>query len=252
MIAVQTIVDRMNSALDAEGSDRYLFDQDFKPAINSTLDWLVIVFNSAFADKKLSEEDLRDLITTNIWHASSFARIKFDDVATGHKLWTILGVFPEPVVEPVTVAPVLANKFDSQFEPDLSYIESDFSASRLAIEEWNQNKKNIFMPGNETVTNQLKKYAYLGFADYSSSAYSTVGEIEIRPRDDVKDKFVGLSYLRVPAKIDDIGDDLEFPETIIDLIWQKALNFIAYKQGDQTTLYSVTERDITRLVQLMT
>ena len=242
----------MKSGLDAEGSDRYLFDQDFKPAINSTLDWLVILFNSAFADKKLSEEDLRDLTTTNIWHASAFARIKFDDTAVGHKLWTILGVFPEPVVEPVTVSAPLANNYDSQFEADLSYISSDFSASRITGEEWNQNKKNIFMPGNESVTNQLKKYAYLGFTDYSSSVYPTVGEIEVRPKDEVADKFVGLWYLRVPAKIDDIGDDIEFPETIIDLIWQKALNFIAYKQGDQTTLYQVTERDVLRLVQLMT
>jgi len=252
MIAVQTVVDRMISGLDAEGSDRYLFDQDLKPAINSTLDWLVIVFNAAFADNKLSEEDLRDLTTTNIWHASSFARINFDDVAAGHKLWTILGVFPEPIVEPATVPAPLPNNYDSQFEPNLSYIESDYSAARLTSEEWNQNKKNIFMPGNETVTNQLKKYAYLGFFDYSSGAYPVVSEIELRPKDEVKDKFVGLSYLRVPKKIDDIGDNIEFPETIIDLVWQKALNFISYKQGDQTTLYSVTERDVNRLVQLMT
>ena len=52
MIAVQTVVDRMKSVLDAEGSDRYLFDQDFKPAINSAIDWLVAVFNAAFSDKK--------------------------------------------------------------------------------------------------------------------------------------------------------------------------------------------------------
>jgi hypothetical protein len=62
MIPVQTIVDRVTSILDAEGSDRYLFDQDFKPAINLTKDWVVAVFNKAFADKKLSEENLKELV----------------------------------------------------------------------------------------------------------------------------------------------------------------------------------------------
>ncbi len=62
MIAVQTVVDRMIFGLDAEGSDRYTFENDFKPAINSSVEWLQAVFNQAFADKKLTEENLRDLV----------------------------------------------------------------------------------------------------------------------------------------------------------------------------------------------
>ena len=250
MISVQEVVDRMTSALDAEGPDRYLFEQDFKPAINSAIDWLVIVFNAAFAQDKLSEEDLRELTKVKIWQASNFNRIKFDDVVVGHKLWSITGVFPEPTVFPDQQPPPLANDYDSVFFPDLSYVESDHSADLLSIEEWNENKKNIFMAGNTEVSNELKKYAYLGINDYSSSGYPVVGEIEIRPS--VAGNFVALSYIKVPDKIDLISDQIEFPQTIFELLYQKALNFVSYKQGDQTTLYSVTERDVVRLAQLMT
>ncbi len=97
MISVNAIVDRMISVLDAEGSDRYLFDQDFKPAINSSIDWLVAVFNSAFADKKISEENLRDLIRTSIWQASTYSRIHLDDSddVLGYQIWSLLGIFPD-------------------------------------------------------------------------------------------------------------------------------------------------------------
>ena len=77
MIPVQNLVDFMKFELDAEGSDRYLFDQDFKPAINSAMNWLVSVFNRAFENDKLSSENLRDLIKTRVWVANNFSRIKF-------------------------------------------------------------------------------------------------------------------------------------------------------------------------------
>ena len=32
---------------------------------------------------------------------------------------------------------------------------------------------------------------------------------------------------------------------------QKALNFIAVKQGDQTTLYSITDKDVKELIPLI-
>ena len=54
MIAVATLDELIRSRLDAIGSDRYLFDQDIKPAINSAIDISVAMFNAAFASNKLS------------------------------------------------------------------------------------------------------------------------------------------------------------------------------------------------------
>lgn len=248
MIPVQTIVDRVTSILDAEGSDRYLFDQDFKPAINLTKDWVVAVFNKAFADKKLSEENLKELVQTKIWTTSTFSRVKIDPAIIN--VWTILGIKPKPTVYPATSIPTVgANPDTSTLEPGVSYISSDFSARRLTIEEWNENSKNIFEAGNNVPTVSFTEYAYLNQGDYSSSAYTTAGEIEIRPS--VPTEFVGITYLRYPTDVSVIGDNIEFPETLIDLIVNKVLNYISFKQGDQTNLFSVSGQEVVTLVKLM-
>lgn len=250
MISVQAVVDRMTSVLDAEGSDRYLFDQDFAPAINSSIDWMVAVFNSAFAEKKLSEENLRDLITTTIWQASLHSRINIDGALLGYDVWAILGIFPKPVTTPQASPLTLPSPEKSDFRSDLSYLKSDFSAERLSIEEWNINKKNVFSPGNETVTNAFKRYAYLGHGNYESSSYNSGGkEIEIRPS--VANEFVAIAILKVPVKVQQITDQVEFPESVFDILYQKALNFISFKQGDKTNLFSVTAQDVATLVKLM-
>jgi len=250
MINAQTVVDRMKSVLDAEGSERYLFDQDFKPAINSSIDWLVAVFNAAFSDNKLSEEDLRELVKTTIWQANSFSRIHFNTTALGYDIWTILGIFPKPTVTPTTIPPALPSPETSVFRGDLSYVDSYYSAKRLTIEEWNENRKNVFAAGNEILSNQLESYAYLGHGNYGSSNYNAGGE-EIQIRPNVPGEFVAVTLLKNPNKIVNISDNIEFPETIFDLLFQKALNFISYKQGDNTNLFSVTAQDVSTLVKLM-
>ncbi len=248
MIPVQTIVDRVTSILDAEGSDRYLFDQDFKPAINLTKDWVVAVFNKAFADKKLSEENLKELIQTKIWTTSTFSRVRIDPSVVN--VWTILGIKPKPTVHPLLSIPTAGvNPDTSTLETGVSYISSDFSARRLTIEEWNENKNNIFEAGNNIVTTSFTEYAYLNYGDYSSSTYTTSGEIEIRPN--IPTEFVGITYLRYPADVSSIGDNIEFPETLVTLIVNKVLNYISFKQGDKTNLFSVSGAEVATLAKLM-
>jgi hypothetical protein len=252
MIPVQTIVDRCNFALDAEGSGRYLFEQDFKPAINSSIEWLVAVFNRVFAEKKLSEENLRELIKTRVFLASAFSRLNLDkDSLDGDSLWTILRVMPSPRVYPeFDESSIEGCDKKSKLMDELLYVGSSKSAKRLTLEEWEENEGNIFEAGNIIANESFRNYAYLNIGEYLTSKWTGGKEIEIRP--DVSKKLVALTYLRYPGKVESIDDILPFPESMIDLIFQKALNFMSYKQGDQTTLYAVTTRDIQMLTQLMT
>jgi hypothetical protein len=248
MIPVQTIVDRVTSILDAEGSDRYLFDQDFKPAINLTKDWVVAVFNKAFADKKLSEENLKELVQTKVWTTSTFSRVRIDPSVVN--VWSILGIKPKPTVYPASSVPTVGASPDtSTLELGVSYISSDFSARRLTVEEWNENKNNIFEAGNNISTISFTEYAYLNQGDYSSINYTTAGELEVRP--EVPTEFVAITYLRYPADITVIGDSLEFPQTLTDLVVNKVLNYISFKQGDQTNLFSVSGQEVATLAKLM-
>lgn len=250
-IQVQEIVNRTTSALDAEGSDRYRFDQDFAPAINYAIEWTVSAFNDAFSQSKLSGESLRELNNVGIWQANNFSRIAFDESSVGKKLWTIIAVYPKPEVFPYKSPIPNPNKVLSEFIKDTSFVKSVYSAKRLTQEEWNDNVKNVFMPGNNILNGEMMEYAYLDSANYSSSSYNNPGIYEIEVRPSVANEYVAMAYLAKPERVSTISDSVSFPESLTNIIIEKVLNFIAYKQGDGTNLYGVTSADISRLISLM-
>jgi hypothetical protein len=109
---------------------------------------------------------------------------------------------------------------------------------------------NVFAAGNQKLLNDLKSYAYLNFSSYQAGSYNAGGpEIEIRP--EIPNEFVGVTYLKYPTPVASEQDNIEFPESLTNLVVLKAGNFISFKQGDQTNLYSVTDRDVRDLVKLM-
>jgi hypothetical protein len=252
-ISVQSIVERMNASLDAEGSDRYLFDQDFKPAINSAIEWAVSVFNAAFAEKKISPEQLKELVKVKVWQTSAYSRVSYDPAAVGHNFWTIIAVYPQIKTNRPTSILQSTDPSKSFFRPNMSFIESGKSAKRLTLEEWNINRNNPFKPGNVLISSQgLLEYGYLDFADYTSTTYNGNAvpfEIEIRPS--VPKQLIGMAYLKVPTLISTINDSVEFPDSLRNVITECALNYVATKQGDGTTLWGITEKDVDKLVGLM-
>jgi len=76
-IYVQDVIDNCQALLDAENSDRYLFENDFKPAINDTQRWLVLLYNKIFGLNQVSEESLKELISIRCFKASNYSRIAF-------------------------------------------------------------------------------------------------------------------------------------------------------------------------------
>lgn len=249
-IQVQTIVDRCNADLDAEGSDYYKFDNDFKPAINQAVEWLVTVFNSIFASKKVTPEQLRDLVKVKIWQANAYSRVSYNPADTGHSLWSIISVMPEPKLIPNNSIVPLLNKTQSKFISNKSFEESLYSCKRLSSEEWNLNQLNPFVAGNKVLTGGLAEYAYRDWADYSSTNYSNpiAPEIEIRPY--VSEKYVAIEYIKYPSPVISITDTLEFPESMTQLIVEKTLSFLSIKQGDNTNVWGITEGDIKRITGL--
>lgn len=253
MISIQTIHDRMLAALDAEGSDRYTFNEDTKYAITGAISTTIALFNSAFGENKLSPEQLRELVYIKVWQASQYSRIAFNATKVGHNFWTIFGVYPKIVANQKKSGTNLSNKSESMFRPDLSYLSSYRSAKRLSFEKWNENALNAFEAGNTILNGSLADYAYLDFANYTSTSYDTGGadkvELEIRPA--VPGELVAIAYLKHPTPISALTDSVEFPESLTNLIVEIALNEIAIKQGDGTSLFLVSDRNVNRLVALM-
>lgn len=250
-IPVQEIVTRALADLDAEGSQRYLFDQDFKPAIKYAQEWLVTALNKIFDTTKHSGESLRELVKIGIWQTNNFSRIAFDETVVGHKLWSVLALYPNPVTTPFSI-PVPPNPpAASRYMANLSFVSGKSCTNRLTLEQWGDNVDNVFMPGNNILNGLLAEFAYLNFANYSSGTYNNPGTFELELRPALVGKYVGMAYLKRPSDITLITDSLQFPDNMIDIILEKTLNHIAQKQGDQTTLYLVTDRDINRLIPLL-
>lgn len=251
-ISITNAWNRVLSALDAEGSDRYLFDRDGIYAFAYANEMMVQIINAAFAETKLPAEALRELVKVRIWQTSDYSRFAYDSAAlSGEKLWTLLSIHPEATtVEPPTIDPSVTGA-NSKVRLDLTFLGSQYSAGRLTFESWNINQKNIFLPGNSTLTNGFKQYAYLDFANYSSNAYAPAGTFEVQVRPDVIRKLIGVRYLKYPTAPTLITDSVEFPESATTFYVELALRFISFKIGDQTTTYQVTTSDVQTITSLL-
>lgn len=82
-ILVQSIIDSCNALLDAEDSDRYLFDTDFKPAINYAQKWLISLYNKIFGLNQVSEESLKELTVVRCFKLSNYSRLSFSSQGIG-------------------------------------------------------------------------------------------------------------------------------------------------------------------------
>lgn len=249
-IPASTLNTQIRFALDAEDSDHYRDDRDIIPAINASVRWLESVIASALGEEKFGEEIFRDLSKARVFQTNKDSRISFDDFP--HEVWTILAVYPLPDTDDTGIpfTPPVDTK-ESALRVDLYHVSSNDSAKRLTVEEWNNNNGNPFEAGYEgdAICDDLKEYAYLDPIDYGwdGDELTLVKELEVRPALDQQN--VTVIYAKKPTPISDITTDVvEFPDSVFQLIFNKALQYIAYKQGDQTNLFAVTQADINALV----
>ncbi len=363
-IPAQQVIDRVRQVgLDAEGADYYDDVIDIIPAINASIEWLTAIISSAFGQKKMGEEVFQDLVQARVFQTNNFSRIFFNSADLGHEVWTILGVYIEPVVgefrlpdgeflgatilqqpldaqalidfpaldpngNPLDLAAIfsvgqsvvftytdkvtgnviqntftilvvntvdnlitvrtfpavlnLSNALDfkdkitaknlalkisstpsvaasarpetSVYRPDLAHISSEKSAKRLTIEEWAKNVKNPFRAGNTVLPADcdLIDFAYLSYADYSApdAPYTVPREIEIRPS--IVNDIVTVFYAKKPNLITAGTDTIEFPGFFANWLHMRCLHYISVKQGDQTTLATISATDINNLLQSIT
>lgn len=251
MILASDIISYLKADLDAEGSDRYLFDEDYKPAINRAILWATSVLESVFNTNKQVAEQLVDLKLTRVFKTSYFSRIGFSEDDLGHEVWNIISVMPNCTTYPTVSSVVTENDVNSVYVSNASFVSATHVASRLTEEEWELGQNNEFIDGNNTLSTNtsLKSYAWIEQSDYSSSGYDPTikKQIEIRP---TMRGLVGVRYIKKPELITAEDSQIEFPASMKTIISDKSLNFISRKQGDGTTEFSVTESDIKNMLSL--
>jgi hypothetical protein len=280
MIQVQELRNQLAFALDAEGSDHYLDEPDYFPAINASIKWLTNVINAALGRDKIGEEFFRDLTYTGVFKTTDLSRVSLNVFPS--EVWTVISVLvdPETQAKAGVEAPTTPSERLSYFMYNLTHVSSYKSCKRLSIEEWTTTRSNPFEDGydGDQLCDDLKQYAYLNpvsYRAYDEQSFNTdpttittqAGieltipsvnslreprlrpEIEIRPA--VKNDLVTISWVKKPDKVTSLNDEIEFPDSVFQLLFNKALNYIAYKQGDNTTIHSVTEQDIALLLNVI-
>lgn len=252
MITALELRNQLAFALDAEGSDHYLDSLDYIPAINASVKWLTSVINSAYGQNKIGEEIFRELAYSGVFLTNNNSRVSLD--VFPEELWTILSVYVKIDFQVNTLVPVPATPDTnrSYYLDNLIHIASSNSCKRLSVEEWATSRENPFENGYEgnQVCDSLKRYAYLSTINYRSSNIGSFSqEIEIRPR--LINEKVTIFWVKKPNEILTINDVINFPNSVFQLLFDKALNYISYKQGDQTTLNSVSTQDIQQLLTLL-
>lgn len=261
MINTSEIVSSLNAALDAEGSDHYRFEQDYRPAINYAIDYIVTLFNKAFADNKLTEENLRELIKIELYRASKNSTLTFTQEEL-NEVWSIHAIYPNPRYATLTADPTPIVDDDAEGGQSVKLLGYKFlggvdSASKSTVEQWNDNEGNPFAKGNSVITSgHLVAYSYLSFSNQdlymAGDPPAPVVGTEILIRPDIANKVVAVAFLNYPDRVVNDDDDIQFPRSLSNLLVSRALMFISFKQGDSTNLYSLTDKDVKELLKSLT
>lgn len=225
MILVSDLIQDMRAAVDADDTTYYRNNRDYFPAINKAVKSVLSLLDKVLSANRLSDDALREIskfMVKDVTDGSILIPIK--DM---QPVWAITLVSPNPAV-------------------DGSGNMTDFTkaAERVSLEEWGKSSGNPFASGNTIITGDLAAY---GYTTYASATGTT---IKIRPKVDVTKLLVG--YLEVPKEANTESDTIALPQSIYSMVLEKALWFLSYKQGDQTTLAQMSNTEINSLANLLT
>ena len=227
MISASTVESRILKALDANTDDpngRYEWASGIRDAVNYAIDFTMLVFDSAIAAKKISELTLIDLMKkTGLASASSIIDL------SSVNLWSVLSFHP------VGSTGLGANKI-------LLGLRTTF---RLTTEETSNTSRNCFVPGNSYQTGEMLDYAH---------SYIDNSRVKIYP--ELTDgTVVGVVYLKNPDYMDQptavLESSIEFPQSVTNLIVEKALEFIGKKEAGEQLTYTISEKEVSKLLSVL-
>lgn len=272
MILTSDIVSTVKSRLDAEGSDYYNFDNNIKPAINESIRFILSLMDYAVEKNKVVTEALYPLQKAVVYQLSQYSRFTFSDVVSGDEtvgqgIWSIRSINPLPLTQAKpNVTPIThEDTTRSIVRTDLVHKQSFYECKRLTKEEWEINALNPFKPGNVVIScSTLQEgsrdnvsFAYLNPYDYNvgqiineEEAYidTPAPEIEIRPY--IPNKLVTVFFVCVPSQVSTVNDIIPFHTKLYNFLVEKCLQYIAYQQGDQTSIFQLSQKEIQNIVTL--
>jgi hypothetical protein len=234
-VLASDIFTTVRAVLDDDNSGRYSEIDDLTPFLNLAVNYLVMVFNASFEQKKLSPESLRELLSTSIVTVTGIGTTKKADVTSlMSNLWTICGVDPDPTV---TGSPSVLSETKNRW------------ATRMTLESWNDASEDPFSASTlQTIPTDFVRSGYLGPAKYFGD---TVYHILVRPSSVFVSDKVAIWYLKNPTKVTSGTSAIEFPQSVFNLLVDKTLYFLSRQHSPDSKYLTVTDKDITQLINLI-
>ena len=235
----------MKAKLDDEGSMRYLFDVDGIPAINAGVRSILGQISVLLAENKASEESVRETIYEQVYQTNNYGRIRLDESAG--TVFQVLACRCEFTTIPSAAVVNPGPDYQSELRADVARNSQGRATKRYTQEQTAKLLNSSFAMGSEALAanDSLREYGYCIIGNLTSSTYTPGGwEIEFYPKSRTQNVFVAVSVLRTPQPVTVLASQIPLPSSLIDLVTDKALEVISWKQGDQTTLYSVTNQAI--------
>lgn len=257
MIKLSHIDQQVLARLDAEGTDHFELSLDRIPAYRGAQERISSILSAGLEAKKFSGEALRDLNYTTVFQTSERGQIDVDSLISlpplEHKAWTIVAVHPEfeSYQEQVIVGDNIPT--NSLLRNDIRFVRPIKSAKHYTQEQEAIVRKNVFLPGNEIISGEAKEWGYV-FGTKAEATGQQVGRtIRIMDHPAGTRALVAIAYIKAPNRIPDIPSEndplyntyeLEWPESMAELIIAVSLRILAMKQGDQTTLYTLNTQEM--------
>lgn len=224
MLLVSDLVQDMRAAIDADDTTYYREDRDFFPAINKAVRSVVSLMSKVLSTNRLSDDAIREIskfVIKDVTEGSIL--IPKDEIKN---IWTITLVAPSPTVQEGTLK------------------DYTITAERMSTERWGKASGNPFEASNTIISGDLASYGYMSYAT------PTGLRILIRPNASITKCAIG--YLEKVKAVNLTTDTLALPDSVYQMVLEKALWFISYKQGDNTTLAQMSATEESTLLTFLT
>lgn len=259
--------------IDEEGTDAHDLNLDRIPAVNAAQRLIQSAVTSLLEAKKYSGEGLRDLNYTAVFQTSMFGQIDIDRLLVSipdpdnhlnkkaHKLWSVIAVYPEfEGAEPYEViADTVPTR--STLRSEVRFVAPIKDSKHVTQQQWAGRSTDVFSPGSVLMKNpKLRNYGHLfgtravvGTGPVANTTLTVLGIPENQRQ------VVAVSYLKVPDLVPAmplgttdplyISTILEWPYSMLELLVAVSCRMVTMKQGDHTTLNSLSGEEVSMLLQ---
>jgi hypothetical protein len=230
----------LSERLDDELSQRYSTENRLA-AINSGIGRAQFALGYMLANRKGSEEALKDFTKVGIWQTDPFGAALLDDPLLGYTIANVMGLYAVPDLQaPASILPVTG----SQYRPDVLWAGAGEPVRRVTLEQVGVIKTNAMMPGNEVLAAipGRRSWAY----------YLADGKAWLLPKSQAGETFVAISHIEKFAPMTTITDTVNLPEFMLETLASWAYSYITWKQGDRGPMGALAMSDANELFGFQT